>query len=139
MKKQILSVLLVAAGIVSYAQCDKKIVLSSGSTEYLNSKDELQNTVEEITIVEYDSKEIVITPGDQLLTGTISSITCNWPTAYKEGRTVIKTALQGENGPAMNATITIENKEGKIIFLAAFDDMPDIRIRLTLDKFEEKK
>jgi hypothetical protein len=139
MKKQILSVLLVAAGIVSYAQCDKKIVLTSGSTDYLNSKDELQRTVEEITTVEYDTKEIVITPGEQTLTGAVSSIICNWTTPYKEGKTVIKTALQGQEGPAMNATITIENKEGKIIFLVAFDDMPDIRIRLTLDKFEEKK
>ena len=139
MKKQILSLVFVAAGIVGYAQCDKKIVLTSGSTEYLNGKDELQRTVEETTTIEYDSKEIVITPGDQTLTGTISSITCNWPSAYKEGKTIIKTALQGQDGPAMNATIIIENKEGKIIFLAAFDDMPDLRIRLTLDKFEEKK
>ena len=139
MKKQILSVLFIAAGIVSYAQCDKKTVLTSGSTDYLNSKDEIQRTVEETTTIEYDSKEIVIMPGDQTLTGTISSITCNWPTAYNEGKTVIKTALQGQEGPAMNATIIIENNEGKIIFLAAFDDMPDLRIRLTLDKFEEKK
>lgn len=139
MKKQILSLLLLAAGIGAFAQCDKKIVLTAGSTEYLNGKDELQRTVEETTTVEYDSKEIVITPGDQTLTGAVSSIICNWQTPYKEGKTVIKTALQGPDGPAMNTTITIENKEGKIIFLAAFDDMPDFRIRLILNKFEEKK
>ena len=41
-------------------------------------------------------------------------------------------------GDSMNLTITIEGKEGKITFLAVIEQMPDRRIMLLADKFEEK-
>ena len=51
MKKQILTLLFVAAaGISSYAQCDKKIILSASSTEFLNSANEVQRTYDKSRI-----------------------------------------------------------------------------------------
>jgi hypothetical protein len=35
-------------------------------------------------------------------------------------------------------TITIEGKEGKLTLLAEVDDDPNHKIRVTIDKFEEK-
>ncbi len=140
MKKQILIVLLLsAAGISSYAQCDKKIVFTSGKTEFLNSNNELQKTKEELTTVEYDSKEIIITPGDNIMEGTVNSVSCDWKTPFKEGKTVIKATLTSANGKTMNMTITIEGIDGKLTLLGEFDEMADRKIRLTPDKFEEKK
>jgi len=140
MKKQILTLLLIAvAGISSYAQCDKKNVLTSSSTEYLNAGNELQKTVEEVTTVEYDSKAIVIMPGEHNLEGTISSATCDWKTPYKEGKTVIKGKISNPKGDIMNCTVTIEGKDGKLTLLFEAEESPDRKIRITLDKFEEKK
>ena len=140
MKKQILTLLFVAAfGISSYAQCDKKIILSASSTEFLNSANEVQRTDDKTTIVEYDSKSIMIMPGDDVLQGTINSITCDWKTPYKEGKTVIKATMSSPGGQTMNMTITIEGKDGKNIFMGEFDESPDRKVRLTLEKFEEKK
>lgn len=140
MKKQILTLLFVAvAGFSSFAQCDKKNVLTSSVTEYLNNSGEVQRTQEEFTTVEFDSKSISITPGDHTMDGNISSITCDWKTPYKEGKTVIKTVINGENGRTMNGTITIEGKDGKLSLTAEFEEMPDTKIRVMLDKFEEKK
>jgi hypothetical protein len=138
MKKQVLILLLVIlAGTSIYAQCDKKSILTSGLTEYLTSSGEVRKTVEEATTIEFDSKTIVITPGDHVMEGTVDSITCNWKTPYKEGKTVVKATVTVGDGQTINVTITIEGKDGKIILL--FEESPDKRIRITLDKFEEKK
>jgi len=138
MKKQILTLLFVAAAVISsYAQCDKKSVLTSSVTEYLTSSGEIRKSVEEQTTIEFDSKTISIAPGDHTMEGTIDSISCDWKTPYKVGKTVINTSIASPDGRIMNAMVTIEGREGKITLL--FEESPDRRIRITLDKFEEKK
>lgn len=139
MKKQILLLLFAAAAISSFAQCGKKLVFTSSKTEYLNSKNELQRISDEETIVEFDSKTIAVMPGQEMMDGLISSVTCDWKTAFKEGKMIIKTVLNGQDGRTMLTTITIEGKDGKITLLAEFDESPDRKIRLVADKFEEKK
>ena len=140
MKKQVLILMLVVvAGTSTYAQCDKKNLLTGSSTEYLNASSELQRTVDESTIIEYDAKSITITPGDHSMSGTISSIVCDWKTPYKEGKSVIKASVEGPNGQFMTTTITIEGKDGKVTLLFEAEEVPDMKIRLSLDKFEEKK
>ncbi|HMI77565.1 MAG TPA: hypothetical protein VK484_02170 [Ferruginibacter sp.] len=138
MKKTVLILLLaITAGTSSYAQCDKKSVLTSGVTEYLTSTGEVRKTVEEPTTIEFDSKTISIAPGDHVMDGTVTSITCDWKTPYKEGKTVIKAAIAAGDGQTMNVTITIEGKDGKVILM--FEENADKRIRLTADKFEERR
>jgi len=140
MKKQFLILaLILTAGISSFAQCDKKNVLTASSTEYLNSNNELQKTVDEITTVEYDSKSITVMPGDHTMEGTISSATCDWKTPYKEGKTVLKGIISNPRGEPMNCTVTIEGKDGKTTLLFEAVESPNRKIKITLDKFEEKK
>ena len=114
MKKIILVTLFVMAASISiYAQCDKRVIITSSKTEYLDADGNVQRSVDETSIVEFDSKEIIITPGDDpVMKGTISSFTCDWKTPFKEG---------------------------KISFLLEIEEQPDRKIRLQVDKFEEKK
>ncbi len=140
MKRQILTLLFIAAaGYSSFAQCDKKNTLTSSVTEYLNNNGEVQRTKDENTTVVFDSKQISITPEDHTMDGTISEIKCDWKTPYKEGKTVIKALFSGENGQSMNGTITIEGKDGKLFLSAAFEEMPETKIRIMINSFEEKK
>ncbi|MFM9911778.1 MAG: hypothetical protein ACKVOW_20825 [Chitinophagaceae bacterium] len=141
MKKLILLLVVVSTiGISSYAQCDKKVLVTSSKTEHLDAKGEVERSVDETTTIGYDNKEIVITPGDDpTMTGTIKSTTCEWKVPFKEGKTVIKASLTDPQGQMMNLTITIEGKEGKISLLAEIEEMADRKIRVIVDKFEEKK
>jgi hypothetical protein len=139
MKKQIFTLLLIAITGTSYAQCDKRVFLTAKATEYLDANNVLQKTVDEITTVEFDTKTISIMPGEHHLEGTINSVSCDWKTPFKEGKTVIKGSIANPMGDLMTCTITIEGKEGKQTFVFEAEETPDKKIRLVLDKFEEKK
>ncbi|MFZ1527494.1 MAG: hypothetical protein WAT19_02010 [Ferruginibacter sp.] len=140
MKKQLLLLLLaVATGIFSYGQCDKKIMLYGSSFEMLNAADEVQREDERSVSIVYDSKLILFTPGDNTMKGTVNSITCNWVTPFKEGKTVIKATISREDGTTLNATMTIEGKNGKNILIAEFEGSDYPKMRLSLEKFEETK
>lgn len=141
MKKIIFASLFVlAAGMSSFAQCDKKVIIVSSKTEYLDANGEVQRSVDETTTIEYDKKDIIITPGDNpSMQGTIDSMTCDWKTPFKEGKSVIKTSITNPQGNTLSLTLTIEGKEGKITFLAEMAEMPDQKIRIVVEKFEEKK
>jgi len=140
MKKIILAILLLIGGISVYAQCDKRVIITSSKTEYLDADGNVQRSVDENSIVEFDSKEIIITPGDDpVMKGTISSFNCEWKTPFKEGKTVLKTTLTNGQGQNFGLTITVEGKEGKISFLAEIDEQPGQKIRIVVEKFEEKK
>jgi hypothetical protein len=88
MKRMILATLfIVAASFSTFAQCDKRVIITSSKTEYLDTAGNVIRSVDENSIVEFDSKEIIITPGeDPVMKGAISSFTCDWKTPFKEGR-----------------------------------------------------
>ena len=140
MKKLILGLFLViGAGVSSYAQCEKRVVIVSSITEHIKGG-EVERTKEEKSTVEFDAKEIHIAPGDDApITGTIKSTTCEWKTPFKEGKSVVKATVTDPRGETFNITVTIEGKEGKISFLLEIEEQPDRKIRLVVDKFEEKK
>jgi len=138
MKKTVLILLLaVIAGTGSYAQCNKRSVLTASTTEYLKSDGEIIKTVDELTTIEFDSKTITLKPGDQVMNGTVEFISCDWKTPYKEGKTVFKAKIDAGEGQTMQIMITIEGN-GRYVTLH-FEESADKRIRLTLDKFEERK
>ena len=140
MKHLLLAGLLLAAGHIGYSQCDKKVLLTSSKTDHLGADSSIQRAVDENTVIEFDNSTISVAPGENpKMTGKINSITCNWPTPYKVGRTQMKAMLTNPEGESKGLTITIEGKAGKIVFLAVLDDEPEKRIRLVADKFEEKK
>lgn len=142
MKKLFLSALVMALSITGlYAQCEKRVILTSTATHYLDASGALQREVSENSVVEFDQKTISIIPGNEenAMSGTINSYKCDWKQAFKEGKTVVKATLTDPSGQSRDLTITIEGKEGKISFLAELDDTADRKIKLVVAKFEEKK
>ena len=139
--KQLLlaAALLATTGLAGYGQCEKKVVLSASKTEHLGADSSLQRTDDEATVIEFDKSTITVKPEHEgALTGKVNTVTCNWATPFKVGKTRMNVTLTNPEGESKNLTITIEGKAGKVIFLAEMDDMPDKKIRLVADKFEEK-
>lgn len=131
-------VLLLAGSSFSYAQCDKKVILTSSKTEFLGADSTVQRTKDETSQVVFDKTSISVSPGDQpAMTGTINSYTCSWTSPYKEGKLVLKATFSDGN-ESKNVTITVTGKGGKVTFLAEVDG-EDRKIRLAADKFEESK
>jgi hypothetical protein len=140
MKHLFLATVLVAASYVGYSQCDKKILFTSSKTEHLGADSSVQRSDDENTLIEFDRSTITVAPGENpKMTGKVNSMTCNWTTPYKIGRTQLKVTLTNPQGESKDVTITIEGKAGKIVFLAVLDDEPEKKIRLVADKFEEKQ
>ena len=138
--KEFIFILAVLVGMNTYAQCDKKLSLTSSKTEYLDASGQLKKSVDENTTIEISKTELTIVPGaeENKMAGPVKSVVCNWKNVFKKGKTVIKAILSDPSGDAKDVTITIEGKDGKVTLLAEVDEMPDHKIKLTLDKFEEK-
>lgn len=138
-KSFLFMLLLVFVSSLGHAQCTKKTMLYSSKTEYLNSSFEVDRTVEEHSVIEMSKTELVIAPGgaDSKMTGLVKSFECNWTTPYKEGKTVMKAALSDPH-ETKKVTITLEGKNGKLTLLVEVDDDPGKKIRVAIDKFEEK-
>lgn len=142
MKSIIIALFLLAAGsTVCFAQCDKKVSITSSKSEQLDDSGQVQGTRDEKTTVDISATDVNVLvsgdDGDQKLTGKVKSKTCDWKTPFKEGKTVVTTTLN-DNGNDKDFTITIEGKGGKITLVAESPQMPGRKIRLVVDKFEEK-
>ena len=127
---------------MSYSQCSTNTIITSSKTEYLDAKDSVQHTEMEKTIIEIAKLEINIAPGDdkeRVMHGKITSTVCVWSKPFKEGKTVIEAVFVNRTGETKNGTITIEGKDGKIIFLLQAAENPEFKVRVLADKFEEKK
>ena len=138
LKKLLLAaLLLVMAGTVSYAQCDKTVTFKSAVTNYLNEKGAIERTKDEETVITITKTNITIIPGDEdhKLTGTLSSYTCNWPVPFKEGKSVIKSIL-AEGDHDLHVTITIEGKGGKVTLTFEAEEMPEKKIQVVATVFE---
>jgi hypothetical protein len=130
--------LLIAGSAASFAQCGKKVVLTTSKTEHLDAKGIVQRTDDEKAVVEISKSDLNISINDEhKITGKILSDTCIWSIPYKEGKTIIKATVSHEQGENKNVTITIEGKGGKVTLLFEMEGEPDDRIRVGIDKFEE--
>jgi hypothetical protein len=132
--------LLIAGSAISYAQCGKKFTITTSKTEHLDSKGNITHTDDEKAMVVIGKTDLNITVNtandEHKMTGTIKTDTCNWPVAFKEGKSVIKAVINNENGEDKNVTITITGKDGKVTLLFEMEGEADDRIRVTADKFE---
>ena len=142
MKKLIAFFLFQVSILPSFGQCDKNVALAVSKTQYLDGSGTVQRTVDENSTVEINTSEVVITPGgnaDHKMNGKIQSNTCSWSVPFKEGKSIYKARFEDPSGNQQNATLTIEGKDGKVTFLMEVAERPDQKIRVTVDKFEEKK
>ena len=127
---------------MSFAQCDKNVMITSSKTEYLDANDSVQHTEMESTVINISKSEITITPGEKeerKMHGKINSFTCNWSKPFKEGKSVIKAVFVNRSGETKNATITIEGKGGTVVFLLEAEENEEIRVKVIAEKFEERK
>lgn len=143
MKKLLFGGILLIAGTTGiYAQCDKKVVITSAKTEHLGADSTVVRTDDEQDTVEFDKTTLNVSihnaERDQKLKGTVQSYTCHWNSPFQEGKTEIKGTLTNENGESRGVTITVTGKAGKISFFAVVEGEDD-RVRLVVDKFAEKK
>jgi hypothetical protein len=144
MKKLLLgSLLLIGGGMIAHAQCGKKVVITSSKTEHLDADSTVQRTDDELCTVEFDKDTMNVAisnnnNGTQTMKGAVKSYSCDWSTPFKEGKTVLKASLTGDDGNQHNITITVTGKAGKIGFLAEVEGDPE-KIRLVVDKFQEKQ
>ena len=128
--------LLLAGSAATYAQCGKKITITTSKTEHLDSSGKVTRTDDEKATVVIGKTDLNINVNDEhKMTGTIKSDTCNWPVANKEGKKVITAVLSNDNGEDKNVTITITGKDGKITLLFELEGQPDDRIRVNADTF----
>ena len=130
--------LLVAGSVTGFAQCGKKLVLTTSKTDHLDAKGNVTRTADEKAVVEIGKTDLTITVNDQnKMTGTIKSDSCDWKIPFKEGKTIIKAVIGTDQGEDKNVTITIEGQGGKVTLLFEIEGMQDDRIRVAIYKFEE--
>jgi hypothetical protein len=143
MKKTLLSLLgIVSIATIGYSQCDRKLKITSSKTEYLNEKLEVQRSVDEPVIVTISKTTITIEingEDEKKMTGTITPVSCQWKTPFKDGKTIMKAEIADQRGDTKSTSITIEGKDGKVTFLLELNESQDKKIRLTMDTFEEQK
>ncbi len=83
-KRNLILFILVFASFSGFAQCNLDLSLTSSKTDYLDSTDVVQRTVDENTTIEITKTQALISPGtNSTMTGNIKSVTCNWAIAYK--------------------------------------------------------
>ncbi|WP_426671753.1 hypothetical protein ACPPVU_11000 [Mucilaginibacter sp. McL0603] len=143
MKSLFIALFLTAAvGTVSYAQCDKKVSLTSSKTEHFDSSGALKHAEDEKTVVEFDKSDITVSvtkgDGDRKMTGKVKSNVCTWKVPFKEGKTMLNITLTNDGGESRDFTVTIEGKDGKVALWAENKEEPDDKVKLDIDKFEEK-
>ena len=132
--------LLVAGSHLSYAQCEQTVVLKSSKTSFLNDKGEVDRTEDQTANITISKKEVVImVNNDRKMTGAITSTKCEWPTAFKDGKTVIKATFSDDDGNEQHVTLTITGVAGKVTLAYEAEERPGIKLQVVADKFEEKK
>lgn len=142
MKSIILALsLIMTISSLCYAQCGKKFTITSSKTTHLDSKGNITQTADEkaVVVIGPGDIHISVSNGDHEheMTGTIQTDSCNWPVAYKEGKSVIKAIINDNSGDKKNVTITITGNDGKIKLLFEPEDEPDDRVEVMADTFSE--
>jgi len=143
MKSTIIAlILLVAGSTAALAQCDKKVSITSSKTEHFDSSGTLKNTQDETTVVEFNKTDITVSlnheGNDQKMTGKVNSSTCNWKVRFKEGKTTMNVTLHRTADESRDFAVVVEGKDGKLTLTAESKEEPDDKIKLVIDKFEEK-
>jgi len=142
MKKIILLVLVFATvNKWSNAQCNKKILWTSTKEEFLDANGQVTHTDEDSVTLEVSDSGITINhnniPQDELK-GTIKEINCNWSEPFKTGKTTFKSDLTEVSGDEHNGNFTIEGKDGQISVLMELTDKGGMKIKLYVNRYEEK-
>ncbi len=144
MKKILLTLIITAAFAPAiFAQCDKKIIWTAPKAEFLDEAGNLQETKDVKVIVKTTAKEIIIIHTDDegdSLKGVVKESTCNWKTAFKDGKTIMKAEMSDRGGSSLNGELTIEGNSSKIVITLKVDapDGKKMSIRIPVDSYKEE-
>lgn len=141
--KKLLSVFLltVALGTAAMAQCEKTVAYHSSKQEMLNANGDIEHNEEDDLTLEIGKEKLTlaIVGKEGALSGNIKETDCQWKTKYVEGKVVYKVDfIVPEKGEAHPGTLTIEAKDSQITIIVTFDEQPGQRVRVIVDKYEEK-
>jgi hypothetical protein len=136
----VLTLVLMAIGLISKAQCDGVTKWTCIKMKIIDSSGSVKNEKDENVIVEAGSKNITVTPEDASdhMQGAVSEYTCNWPDPGKNGKTILKSELTDNKGKLRHATITIEATNGKITIMLEATEEPT-KILLEVASYEAVK
>jgi hypothetical protein len=141
MHKILLIVLFIASSVVARAQCQNTVMYKASKTEYLNSKDVVENSVVEESTLLISPTQVVLQKngnGADEVTGSVIGWNCHWPNGFKKGKTIFSSVLAKGNGEERGAGFTIEGRDGALFITVAIEGM-DQKIRFKADTYQIKK
>lgn len=132
---------LIILSLPAIAQCDKKVEWVSFKTERIDSSGNIMDSKDETVTLITSNKILTVIPQENLedsASGEVKEISCNWAKPYDNGKTVIKTTLSDPHGDIKNVTVTIEARDGEITATVELEEMPEMKIKLYINKHQEK-
>ncbi|NII27139.1 hypothetical protein HB364_18775 [Pseudoflavitalea sp. X16] len=142
MKKMLLSfAVLLLAATAGIAQCDKNVVYHSDQQERISEDGSVMDTKTDVLSLEFTKERITVNHAEKagVLTATIRETTCQWKDIYKEGKAIYKVEFQKpETSETTEGTMTVEAKEGKLHILIEMVRLDGKKIRLLVNRYEEK-
>src|SRR5580698_7619468 len=91
MKQLLLAAGLLTAATVGYGQCEKKTVLTASKTDHLAADSSVERSDDGVVTIEFDKTTFNVNPpNEEPMNGKVDSVSCNWSTPYKEGKTRMK-------------------------------------------------
>jgi hypothetical protein len=125
--------------VASFAQCDKKVKWQASKAEMVDENGTVVDTKEGAIVITTDAKTVkfeIVGSDSETAEGTVSSTTCEWKDAFKNGKTTYKAAMVGRDGNGQQADITIEGKDGKLILTLELEKFNGKKVRVNIDKYE---
>lgn len=136
-----LVVVLLLAASAGFAQCDKAVVYHSDKQDRIDAQGEVVGNTADVIRLEFTKESISVGVNEKTVevTASIKEVDCQWKELYKEGKAVYKVTFQKpETGETSEGSLTIEGKEGKLTILVEMARMEGKKIKLFVNKYEEK-
>src|SRR6476469_6919673 len=126
MNKILLIFLFIASAIVANAQCQNTVLYKASKTQYLNSKDVVENTVAEESTLQISPTQVLLQKngnGADEVSGSVMGWNCHWTDSFKQGKTSFTSVLTKGNGEQRGAGFTIEGIGGELFITIAIEGM----------------
>ena len=108
MKKTLLSfAVLLLAATASMAQCDKRVTYTSDKQEMISPEGDVVNNKTDALTIEFTKENITINVGEKAgaMTASIKETTCQWKEIYKEGKLQILVEMARLDGKKIRVLV----------------------------------
>lgn len=136
----VLSLILLTS--LAQAQCDKVVIWHATRVETIDSTGEiLEEKKDIITVLTSKDSILIMRRNDKagIIRGVFREKDCNWKKAFKNGKSSYRTQiLHHDQTPGAMAKVTIEGIDGELSLILAFDKIPNSKMKLLIDSYDEK-